>query len=79
MLSEPSPAVPVDAATRRKIAAWLDWYERRLCRWLPASEIRYLLRPVKSAPAKAFRAGRSTVQAAHGQAAAQAGTVGKSR
>jgi hypothetical protein len=28
---------------------WLDWYERRLCRWLPASDIRYLLRPKKTA------------------------------
>ena len=28
---------------------WLDWYERRLCRMTPAEEIRYLLRPVKSA------------------------------
>jgi SAM-dependent methyltransferase len=28
---------------------WLDWYERRLCRLAPAEEIRYLLRPVKSA------------------------------
>jgi SAM-dependent methyltransferase len=26
---------------------WLDWYERRLCRWLPASEIRYVLRTKK--------------------------------
>jgi hypothetical protein len=26
---------------------WLDWYERRLCRWLPASDIRYVLRPSK--------------------------------
>lgn len=28
---------------------WLDWYERRLCRLLPASEIRYVLRVVKDA------------------------------
>jgi SAM-dependent methyltransferase len=26
----------------------LDWYERRLCRLLPVSDIRYLLRPVKA-------------------------------
>ena len=26
---------------------WLDWYERRLARWLPVSEVRYVLRPVK--------------------------------
>jgi hypothetical protein len=24
-----------------------DWYERRLCRWIPAESIRYLLRPKK--------------------------------
>lgn len=28
---------------------WLDWYERRLCRWLPANDIRYVLRPCKGA------------------------------
>src|SRR5262245_41523266 len=28
---------------------WLDWYERRLCRWLPADSIRYVLRPKKPA------------------------------
>jgi SAM-dependent methyltransferase len=27
---------------------WLDWYERRLCRWIPANDIRYVLRPKKS-------------------------------
>jgi SAM-dependent methyltransferase len=27
----------------------LDWYERRLCRLLPVSDLRYVLRPVKSA------------------------------
>jgi SAM-dependent methyltransferase len=26
---------------------WLDWYERRLCRWVPAGDIRYVLRPRK--------------------------------
>jgi len=26
---------------------WLDWYERRLCRILPVSDLRYVLRPVK--------------------------------
>src|SRR6476661_3809872 len=26
---------------------WLDWYERRLCRILPVSSIRYVLRPLK--------------------------------
>jgi len=30
---------------------WLDWYERRLCRWLPANDIRYVLRPRKDAGA----------------------------
>ncbi|HEX5271510.1 MAG TPA: methyltransferase domain-containing protein, partial [Gemmataceae bacterium] len=28
---------------------WLDWYERRLCRLLPADDIHWLLRPVKTA------------------------------
>ena len=33
---------------------WLDWYERRLCRLLPVSEIRYVLQPVKDGePARA--------------------------
>ncbi|HEX3313309.1 MAG TPA: methyltransferase domain-containing protein [Gemmataceae bacterium] len=27
---------------------WQDWYERRLCRTMPADDIHYLLRPVKS-------------------------------
>jgi hypothetical protein len=27
---------------------WLDWYERRLCRLLPASELRVVLRPKKA-------------------------------
>jgi hypothetical protein len=27
--------------------SWLDWYERRWCRWVPASDIRYVLRPKK--------------------------------
>src|SRR5439155_24436272 len=26
---------------------WQDWYERRLCRWLPASDVRYVLRVQK--------------------------------
>lgn len=26
---------------------WADWYERRLCRWLPAHDVRYVLTPVK--------------------------------
>jgi hypothetical protein len=26
---------------------WLDWYERRWCRWSPASDIRYVLSPKK--------------------------------
>ena len=26
---------------------WLDRYERRLCRWIPANDIRYILRPKK--------------------------------
>jgi SAM-dependent methyltransferase len=28
---------------------WLDWYERRLCRLFPVSDVRYRLRPVKDA------------------------------
>jgi hypothetical protein len=32
---------------------WLDWYERRLCRWLPADSIRYILRPKKISAALA--------------------------
>jgi hypothetical protein len=28
---------------------WLDWYERRLCRFLPVNDVRYVLRPVKAA------------------------------
>jgi hypothetical protein len=35
--------------------AWLDWYERRLCRWIPANDIRYVLRPVKDGPASVGR------------------------
>jgi SAM-dependent methyltransferase len=35
---------------------WLDWYERRLCRWLPASEVRYILRPVKATVGEGRRA-----------------------
>ncbi|MFL5245055.1 MAG: class I SAM-dependent methyltransferase [Gemmataceae bacterium] len=27
--------------------SWLDWYERRLCRWIPANDIRYILRVKK--------------------------------
>lgn len=27
---------------------WLDWYERRLSKWLPVSEVRYVLRPKKA-------------------------------
>ncbi len=26
---------------------WLDWYEKRLCRWFPASDVRYVLRTRK--------------------------------
>ncbi len=28
---------------------WMDWYERRLCRFFPVGDVRYLLRPVKTA------------------------------
>jgi hypothetical protein len=28
---------------------WLDRYERRFCRWMPANDIRYILRPKKGA------------------------------
>jgi SAM-dependent methyltransferase len=31
----------------------LDWYERNLCRWLPADSIRYVLRPKKLAKPRA--------------------------
>lgn len=31
--------------------SWLDWYERRLCRWFPVSSVRYLLHPKKEAVA----------------------------
>jgi hypothetical protein len=27
--------------------SWLDWYERRLCRWLPANDMRFVLRVKK--------------------------------
>jgi SAM-dependent methyltransferase len=29
--------------------SWLDWYERRLCRWAPANDIRFVLTPKKEA------------------------------
>ena len=32
---------------------WLDWYERRLCRWFPASSVHYVLHPKKLAHAAA--------------------------
>jgi len=35
---------------------WLDWYERRLCRLLPAEDVRFVLRPKKSAIGCARRA-----------------------
>jgi hypothetical protein len=35
---------------------WLDWYERRLCRWLPVNDVQYVLRPVKSAAGRASSA-----------------------
>lgn len=37
--------------------AWLDWYERRLCRWLPISDIRYVLRTKKEPALPLARAG----------------------
>jgi SAM-dependent methyltransferase len=37
--------------------AWLDWYERRLCRWLPISDIRYVLRTKKEPSPPLARAG----------------------
>lgn len=40
----------VEPLVNRSIT-WLDWYERRLCRVLPASEIHYVIRPVKDAGA----------------------------
>jgi SAM-dependent methyltransferase len=30
---------------------WQDWYERRLCRWLPANDIHFVLRVQKDAAA----------------------------
>jgi hypothetical protein len=30
---------------------WLDWYERRLCRFWPVDDIHWLLRPLKTTPA----------------------------
>jgi hypothetical protein len=33
---------------------WLDWYERRLCRWVPASAIRYVLRTKKELATGSF-------------------------
>jgi hypothetical protein len=30
---------------------WLDRYERRLCRWVPANDIRFIIRPKKDTPA----------------------------
>jgi hypothetical protein len=35
---------------------WQDWYERRLCRWFPASDIRYVLRVKKDSSAAVARA-----------------------
>lgn len=32
---------------------WLDWYERRLARLFPVSDVRYVLRPVKGGESKA--------------------------
>jgi hypothetical protein len=29
--------------------AWLDWYERRWCRWFPINSVRYILYPKKEA------------------------------
>jgi SAM-dependent methyltransferase len=37
---------PLQKLINRSIA-WLDWYERRLCRWFPASSVRYVLHPKK--------------------------------
>jgi SAM-dependent methyltransferase len=28
---------------------WMDWYERRCCRFFPVGDVRYVLRPVKKA------------------------------
>lgn len=33
--------------------AWQDWYERRLCRWMPVSDIHYVLQPNKVSAQKA--------------------------
>jgi len=32
----------------RRGVSWIDWYERRMCRLLPISDIRYLMTPIKS-------------------------------
>ena len=36
---------------------WLDWYERRMCRWLPISDMRYVLRTKKEPALPMARAG----------------------
>jgi hypothetical protein len=33
----------------------LDWYERRMCRWLPVNDVRYVLTPVKNPAIGTFR------------------------
>jgi SAM-dependent methyltransferase len=35
---------------------WLDWYERRLCRLVPADDIHFVLRPEKAAAVRPARA-----------------------
>lgn len=42
---------PLQKLINRSYAS-LDWYERRLCRWFPASSVRYLLRPKKEAASR---------------------------
>jgi SAM-dependent methyltransferase len=45
--------------------AWLDWYERRLCRIFPVNDIHYVLRPVKAAAPNRWR-GRLTEESKAG-------------
>ena len=36
--------------------SWMDWYERRICRWLPVNDVRFELTPVKLPTAALARA-----------------------
>jgi SAM-dependent methyltransferase len=45
--------LPVVQRLANRSYGWLDWYERRLCRWLPVSSVRYVLYPRKAAASTA--------------------------